>query len=184
MDTKDMEFLGEFLKRYKDGQVKPPIVGNLPGEGDIADRLDVQLNICHSLLMLHAQSGGRHHTMQFVGHLIGVHGALGFALAFAEELTRAALGMSKIQNEIDQNKADLDIRPRDMYLVGSNLKAFKEALVEQLEAHGGLTKVAKLAGMSQPSLSRMLNSDAVPRESTIRRLFEVMAIDSIKIKKG
>ncbi len=50
----------------------------------------------------------------------------------------------------------------------------KEHLRRLVDAHGGVSEVARRAQMPQPSLSRLLNSMSEPRPPTLLRLAEAM----------
>lgn len=54
--------------------------------------------------------------------------------------------------------------------VEEGVLAFKRRLRETLDAHGGVSEVARLAGIPQPSLSRMLSSPSMPRKTTLLRI--------------
>jgi transcriptional regulator with XRE-family HTH domain len=57
-----------------------------------------------------------------------------------------------------------------------DIAAWKTRLRHLVEARGGVSVVAKRAGMRQPSLSRLLNSASVPRSSTVHRLARALDI--------
>lgn len=52
----------------------------------------------------------------------------------------------------------------------------KEYLRWLVEKHGGVSRVARLAEMPQPSLSRLLNSMSEPRLTTLSRLAKAMGL--------
>ena len=53
-------------------------------------------------------------------------------------------------------------------------RAFKERLRTLVERHGGVSKVARKAGMAQPSLRRLLNTMSEPRLPTLQRLAKAL----------
>lgn len=54
--------------------------------------------------------------------------------------------------------------------VAQQVVAHKAKLRKIIDQNGGVTAVAKKAGIPQPSLSRMLNSASIPRRSTLYRI--------------
>ena len=46
---------------------------------------------------------------------------------------------------------------------------------------GGISKLADLTGIPQPSLSRFFNSNAMPRRDTVLKIAKALNIDQIKI---
>jgi DNA-binding phage protein len=53
-----------------------------------------------------------------------------------------------------------------------------EALIDR---HGAITKVARKAGIPQPSLSRMLNSASMPRRTTLYKIAKALDLDESEI---
>lgn len=54
--------------------------------------------------------------------------------------------------------------------VGQRVQVAKRKLRDLIDRHGGVSKVAQLSGIPQPSLSRMLNSASMPRRTTLYRI--------------
>lgn len=46
---------------------------------------------------------------------------------------------------------------------------------------GGISKLAELTGIPQPSLSRFFNSNAMPRKATVLKIAKALNLDEIKI---
>lgn len=58
----------------------------------------------------------------------------------------------------------------DLGRVAGDIMAFKARLRDLIDRQGGVTEVARRAGIPQPSLSRMLNSASMPRRTTLYRI--------------
>jgi DNA-binding phage protein len=59
---------------------------------------------------------------------------------------------------------------KDLDGVATHVLAFKKQLRDIIDHHGGVSNVARLTGIPQPSLSRMLNSASMPRKTTLYRI--------------
>lgn len=68
-----------------------------------------------------------------------------------------------------RSSADLDALVRQR-------RAHKDHLRAMIDARGGVSEVARKAGIPQPSLSRMLTSGAAPRASTLAKLAAAMGV--------
>ncbi|MCB4756259.1 MAG: helix-turn-helix domain-containing protein [Elusimicrobia bacterium] len=77
--------------------------------------------------------------------------------------------------------AGVVIRFNDLDAVAKNIRSFKDSLLEIVMKAGGLTKLAELTNIPQPSLSRFFNSASMPRRSTLLVIFKALKIDAIKI---
>lgn len=60
--------------------------------------------------------------------------------------------------------------------IAREIVAFKAALKAKVKEHGGVTEIARKCGISQPSLSRFLNSGALPRKSTLEKLAKALKL--------
>ena len=54
--------------------------------------------------------------------------------------------------------------------------AFKTKLRDVVDKNGGVSDVARLTGIPQPSLSRMLNSPSMPRRTTLYRIANALGL--------
>lgn len=54
--------------------------------------------------------------------------------------------------------------------VADRVVEYKQKLRDIIDRHGGVSKVAELSGIPQPSLSRMLNSASMPRRTTLYKI--------------
>ena len=74
---------------------------------------------------------------------------------------------AELRSALDQRDAEMILGIR---------KRQKDKLRELIDAKGGVTSVARKAGLAQPSLSRMVNTMAVPRQTTLKRLADVLEV--------
>lgn len=65
--------------------------------------------------------------------------------------------------------------------VAAEVLVKKEKLRDIIDQHGGVSAVAKKAGIPQPSLSRMLNSPSMPRKSTLYRIANALDVPETDI---
>jgi hypothetical protein len=65
--------------------------------------------------------------------------------------------------------------------VSTKIAQHKRKLRNLIDQRGGVTKAARLTGIPQPSLSRMLNSGSMPRKSTLHRIARGLEIDESEI---
>ncbi len=73
--------------------------------------------------------------------------------------------------------ADHGVEQRDTEALLSDRQREKAHLRALIEAHGGVSAVARAASIPQPSLSRMLASLSEPRPATLRKLAVAMNLD-------
>lgn len=62
-----------------------------------------------------------------------------------------------------------------------NIRAFKDQLRKLVDAKGGVSQVAQLMNITQPSLSRMLNSESPIRRNYLNKLLEILEVDASSI---
>lgn len=60
--------------------------------------------------------------------------------------------------------------------------AFKQRLRRLIDRSGGVSQVAKLTGIPQPSLSRLLNSASMPRRTTLYKIALALNVSEAEIK--
>ena len=58
--------------------------------------------------------------------------------------------------------------------VAGDIEIFKAKLKDIIDRQGGPVAVAKMIGMPQPSLSRLLNSGSMPRRSTLYKIAKAL----------
>lgn len=184
METKDMGVISSFLLAFKkDGPSKALENIRLGDEGSIEERPDAQLDICAAVLSLYKNDSSDLAMRSFLA-IRTIDGAAEFAFTFLEYLSAISLD-SETKMRTQQFKRDgvLNLGPRDLKLISDNLHAFKKELSKKIENHGGVTALAKKLKMSQPSLSKMLNSEAIPRITTLEKIYEELGISEIILKK-
>lgn len=100
------------------------------------------------------------------------------------------------QNEKNEIIADLDrlladcnqkernekvINLNDMESIAKDIRTFKDALLQIVMERGGITYLAKLTGIPQPSLSRFFNSNAMPQRATLLQIAKALNLKSLSI---
>lgn len=73
------------------------------------------------------------------------------------------------------------IKFNDLESVKNNIREFKDELLKIVDAKGGISNLAKLTGLPQPSLSRFFNSNSMPRRQTLLKIADALKLDAIKI---
>lgn len=68
------------------------------------------------------------------------------------------------------------IHYKDLDAVASQVLAFKTKLRDIVDKNGGVSHVARLTGIPQPSLSRMLNSPSMPRKTTLYKIANALGL--------
>lgn len=69
----------------------------------------------------------------------------------------------------------------DLEKIGKDVRAYKNNLKAQIDKWGGVTKLAKATGIPQPSLSKMLNSNSMPRRTTLYKIADAMGLSEGEI---
>ncbi|HSW70738.1 MAG TPA: helix-turn-helix transcriptional regulator [Gammaproteobacteria bacterium] len=73
------------------------------------------------------------------------------------------------------------IKMNDLAFINAHLRAFKDSLLEAVNTAGGITQLAKNAGIPQPSLSRFFNSDAMPQRSTLLKIAKALNLAALPV---
>ncbi len=73
------------------------------------------------------------------------------------------------------------IKYRDLELIAKDVAGFKSHLKNIVDQWGGVTKLAKVTGIPQPSLSRFFNSSSMPRRTTIYRIADALNLSEKEI---
>lgn len=68
------------------------------------------------------------------------------------------------------------VRFDDLPGVAGAVREHKKRLRRLIDKHGGVSEVARLAGIPQPSLSRMLNSGSMPRRTTLYKIANALGL--------
>lgn len=82
------------------------------------------------------------------------------------------------RNEVEEHRY---IKLSDLGAVQKNIREFKDALLRIINAKGGITELARITHIPQPSLSRFFNSNAMPRRKTLLKIADALNIDAISI---
>ena len=73
------------------------------------------------------------------------------------------------------------IKFNDLDAIAKNIRAFKDSLYQEVMKNGGISKLAELTGIPQPSLSRFFNSNAMPRRSTVLTIAKALNLEGLAI---
>jgi DNA-binding phage protein len=65
----------------------------------------------------------------------------------------------------------------DLDGVSKDIRKFKDHLKDLIDRNGGVVAVANKIGMPQPSLSRLLNSGAMPRRTTLYKIAKALDLN-------
>ncbi len=94
--------------------------------------------------------------------------------------------IADIQDMIDacrqkEKSEKIYIKFNDLDAIAKNIRAFKDSLYQEVMQRGGISKLAELTGIPQPSLSRFFNSNAMPRRATVLKIAKALGSDEIKM---
>lgn len=73
------------------------------------------------------------------------------------------------------------IRFDDLKKISEDIRKFKDNLLLTINNKGGLTKLAELTHIPQPSLSRFFNSTSMPRRSTLLKIAQALKLDAVTV---
>lgn len=73
------------------------------------------------------------------------------------------------------------VRFDDLDTIGKNIRGFKDNLRMLVDSKGGLTHLAQVTGIPQPSLSRFFNSVSMPRRATLNKIAKALGLNQIQI---
>ena len=101
-----------------------------------------------------------------------------------QEFIRRIKDSEPQQKQLEDKDDVILIMSNDRPNIKKHLKEFKMELHKLIEAKGGVTEVARIANLSQPSLSRLLNSpDMIPQSGTLEALFGAIGLKGVLIRK-
>lgn len=94
--------------------------------------------------------------------------------------------IADIQEMIDacsqkENVQATYIKFNDLEEIAKNIRGFKDSLYQIAMERGGISKLANLTGIPQPSLSRFFNSNAMPRRATVLAIAKALDLNGIAI---
>jgi len=94
--------------------------------------------------------------------------------------------VADIQDLVDDcaQKEKIDgtyIRFDDLEGIAKNIRSFKDNLRLVIDQHGGLSHLAQLTGIPQPSLSRLFGSASMPRRNTLLKIAKALNLSQVQI---
>lgn len=73
------------------------------------------------------------------------------------------------------------IKINDLEAISNDIRKFKDSLLSIVDQKGGISHLAELTGIPQPSLSRFFNSNSMPRRITLLKIGKALKFDTIEI---
>lgn len=96
--------------------------------------------------------------------------------------------IADIQEEIDEHQEQPTqplhkpmIHFADLDRIAQDVVGFKKHLRNRVDQWGGISKLAKVTGIAQPSLSRFFNSASMPRRVTLYRIALAMKLSEADV---
>jgi hypothetical protein len=96
--------------------------------------------------------------------------------------------VADLQDEIDEFEEQPSkplkkpyISYQDLELVAKDVIGYKSYLKSLVDRWGGVTKLATVTGIPQPSLSRFFKSSSMPRRTTIYKIAEALDLTEKEI---
>lgn len=83
-------------------------------------------------------------------------------------------------NQMGKNELP-SVNFNDLEAVAKDIRAFKDSLLSEVDARGGITKLAEKTGIPQPSLSRFFNSNSMPHRITLLKIAKALNLDAISV---
>jgi DNA-binding phage protein len=83
--------------------------------------------------------------------------------------------------EIDRHEEHGRVRFDDLEKIAADVMSFKDGLRRLVDERGGVTRLAHLTGMPQPSLSRFFNTASMPRRSTLLRIRQALDLTEVDV---
>lgn len=98
----------------------------------------------------------------------------------ANERGEIVADLDELLSDVEEAPARAERKPRvhpgDLAGALRSIRAFKDRLRVLIDQHGGVSAVARKAGIPQPSLSRMLASGSMPRRSTLFKIANAIGV--------
>jgi DNA-binding phage protein len=101
-----------------------------------------------------------------------------------EEERDAAVDALQELVEDHENEGPIErpyIRFDDLEAIAANIVAFKTKLRDKVDAWGGISRLSRVTGIPQPSLSRLFSSAAMPRRTTLYKIAKAMDLSAAEI---
>lgn len=73
------------------------------------------------------------------------------------------------------------VKINDLEAIAKNIRMFKDNLLTIVNEHGGISKLAQITKIPQPSLSRFFNSNSMPHRTTLLKIAVALNLDAVKI---
>jgi DNA-binding phage protein len=73
------------------------------------------------------------------------------------------------------------VKFNDLDEIAKDIRGFKDSLLQEVIKRGGISKLAELTGIPQPSLSRFFNSNAMPRRATVLTIAKALGLNKLPI---
>lgn len=96
--------------------------------------------------------------------------------------------LAQIQTELDEYEEQPKkptkkpyIRYSDLDLIAKDVLGFKAHLKTIVDQWGGVSKLSKVTGIPQPSLSRFFSTASMPRRTTLYRIAEALNLSEKEI---
>ncbi len=80
-----------------------------------------------------------------------------------------------------ENKELPSIKLNDLDAIAQQIREFKDALLIKVVEQGGISKLAELTGLPQPSLSRFFNSNSMPQRVTLIKIGKALKLDAVEL---
>lgn len=94
--------------------------------------------------------------------------------------------IADIQDLIDDcSRGSLEEYPMvkfsDLDAIRKDIRLFKDSLLRMVDEEGGISRLSKITGIPQPSLSRFFNSNAMPRRQTLLKISSALKLEGVKV---
>lgn len=95
--------------------------------------------------------------------------------------------IADLQDELDdiksapQNEERPYLKYNDLNAIKMDIVEFKKKLREEVDRQGGISELAKLTGIPQPSLSRFFSSNSMPRRITLYKIAKALNLPESSI---
>lgn len=85
--------------------------------------------------------------------------------------------------QLKTNDKVVTIKINDLDAISKDIRKFKDSLLCIVDQKGGISHLAELTGIPQPSLSRFFNSNSMPRRITLLKIRNALKLETIEIDK-
>ena len=94
--------------------------------------------------------------------------------------------VADIQDMIDDcaqvsKQEALPIRFDDLPAIAKNVRKFKDELLVVVNELGGISRLSRLTGIPQPSLSRFFNTTSMPRRGTLLKIAKALGLRASQV---